>query len=83
MEYEKIIEELNVQLDKAGAEFIYAKQEAIKALENMHIHQAVDFGAAYCTHIDKVTKAAAEYTKIGELLEFTKYMQAQQEQQEV
>lgn len=78
MDYQKIIEELNTQLDKAGAEFIYAKQEAIKSLENMQIYQAVDFGAAYCTHIDNVTKAAAEYRKIGEMLEFTKYMQAQE-----
>ena len=79
MEYEKIIEELNTQLDKAGAEFIYAKQEAIKSLENMHIYQAVDFGAAYYTHIDKVTKAAADYKKIAEMLDFIKYMQRQKE----
>ena len=71
--YEKYVEELKNQLDKAEREFIEAKKEAIKQLQYMGTYEALEFGAAYFTHIDKVTKAAAELKKIQELLAIVAY----------
>ena len=71
--YEKYVEELKAQIDRAEKNFNESKEEAIKTLEKLNVHTAVDFGAAYVTHIDKVTAAAAELRKIHELLRIAEY----------
>lgn len=77
--YKKYVEELKSQLEEAEKKFNKAKEEAIKTLEKMSVHEAVDFGAAYVTHIDKVTAAAAELRKIHELLRIAEYFKKNEE----
>lgn len=57
-------EYLGRQLKEAQEEFEAAKQSAIKDLESMQYYQATDFGAAYYTKIDKVTKAGTRIQEI-------------------
>lgn len=70
---EKIIEEIKKEQEKAVQKFESAKAEAIESLKNMQIHTAVDFGAGYAAHIDKVTAAAAEARKCAEILVMINY----------
>ena len=77
--YKKYVEELKSQLENTEKKFNEAKEEAIKTLEKLSVHTAVDFGAAYVTHIDKVTAAAAELRKIHELLRIAEFFKNNEE----
>lgn len=59
-------EYLSEEFDKAVKEFEKAKQEAASEILSMTHFTAVDFGAAYASHIDKVTAAAAKLRTIAE-----------------
>lgn len=70
---EKIIEEIKKEQEKAVQKFESAKAEAIESLKTMQVHTAVDFGAGYACHIDKITAAAAEVRKCAEILSMIEY----------
>lgn len=59
---------LEVELAKAEKEFEDAKKAASEEISNMEWHVAVDYGAAYASHIEKVTKAAVKAQTIGQML---------------
>lgn len=68
-------EYLEKELKEAQERFEKAKREAIEEIENMSFHMAQDFGAAYASHIDKVTAAAAKIKTIGEAIAAYDYFQ--------
>ncbi len=70
---------LQRQLDEAQEEFEAAKAEAIKAIQGMNFHNAVDFGAAYFTHIDHITQAGTKVQATGEALRAYDYMMAKED----
>lgn len=70
---ENIINETKKELEKAVQKFESAKAEAIESLRTMNVHTAVDYGAGYACHIDKVTVAAAEVKKCAELLRMIEF----------
>lgn len=70
---EKIIVETKKEMENALQRFESAKAEAIECLKNMSVHTAVDFGAGYACHIDKVTRYAAEVKKCADLLSMIEY----------
>ncbi|MCM1026069.1 MAG: hypothetical protein NC432_06515 [Roseburia sp.] len=60
------IECLNEEYEKAETAFNEAKAEAIREIENMTPFIAVDYGAGYASHIERITKAAASMKAIAE-----------------
>lgn len=69
------IEYLREEFKKASDEFAQAKNEAINDLNRMTHFTAVDFGAAYATHIDKVTVAATKLKTIADSIAAYEYYQ--------
>lgn len=67
---------LEAELAKAEKEFEDAKKAVAEEISNMEWHVAVDYGAAYASHIEKVTKAAVKVQTIGQMLhEYRWYME--------
>lgn len=67
---------LEAELSKAEKEFEDAKKAVAEEISNMKWHIAVDYGAAYASHIEKVTKAAVKAQTIGRMLrEYRWYME--------
>ena len=64
-EYRVYLEE---ELKEAEKKFENAKKEAAEEIANMSFLMAEDFGAAYASHIDKVTSAAARIKAINEMI---------------
>lgn len=75
-------EYLGRQLNEALEEFKTAKQSAIKDLESMQYYQANDFGAAYYTRIDKVTKAGARVQELVNALRAYDYFEPSEGKEE-
>lgn len=67
------LEYLENELKKSVEAFEEAKKQAADEILNMNHFTAQDFGAAYASHIDKVTVAAAKIKTIAEALEAYKY----------
>ena len=57
---------LNQEIERACKEFEEAKAKAIRELENMTIWTATEYGAGYASHIDNVTKYAAEVQALSQ-----------------
>ena len=55
---------LEDRLNKATEDFNKAKEKAIRDLENLHTHDAAEYGATYYTHIDHVTQAGARVEEL-------------------
>lgn len=55
---------LSRQLKEAQEAFEEAKKAAIRDIEAMQYYHANDYGAAYFTHIDKITAAGAKVEQI-------------------
>lgn len=68
-------EYLENELKDAQGKFEKAKREAIEEIGNMNFYMAEDFGAAYTSHIDKITSAAARVKAIGEAIKTYDYFQ--------
>ncbi len=67
---------LEEELSKAEKEFEDAKKAVAEEISNMDWHVAVNYGAAYASHIEKVTKAAVKAQTIGQMLnEYNWYME--------
>ena len=49
--------------------------DSIKEIEEMNFLMAEDFGAAYASHIDKITAAAAKINALREAIQVFDYMQ--------
>jgi len=64
----KYFEYLESQIKEAEEEFNRAKEHAIKDLQNMDIWTATNYGAAYSTKIDDVTKAAQKIMTLSQML---------------
>ena len=75
-------EYLGRQLKEAREEFEAAKQSAIKDLESMQYYQAIDFGAAYYTKIDRVTKAETRVQEILNAMRAYEYFEPSEEKEE-
>jgi hypothetical protein len=71
---DKFISTIQKEIEDTKKEFEKAKQSAIKELQTMSIHMATDFGAAYATHIDKVTYQATKIKTLYETLDAYKYI---------
>jgi len=67
------LEYLENELKKSVEAFEEAKKQAADEILKMNHFTAQDFGAAYASHIDKVTAAAAKIKAIAEALEAYKY----------
>lgn len=68
--YQQYLEE---ELAKAEKEFEEAKKSAAEEIFKMEWHTAVDYGAAYASKIDEVTKAAVKARTIGQMLHVYKW----------
>lgn len=67
---------LEEELSKAEKEFEDAKKAVAEEISNMDWHVAVNYGAAYASHVEKVTKAAVKAQTIGQMLnEYNWYME--------
>ena len=51
---------LNAEIKKAAKNYQEAKDDAIRDLQAINTRQAVDYGAGYYSHIEKITRYAAE-----------------------
>lgn len=71
-DYKSYLEE---ELTKAVKVFENVKAETIKEIERMTFITAEDFGVAYASHIDKVTKAASKITTLRETLSTFNYFE--------
>lgn len=67
------LEYLENELKKAAEAFEEAKKQTAEEILNMNYFTAQDFGAAYASHIDKVTAAAAKIKATAEALNAYKY----------
>lgn len=67
------LEYLESELKKSVEAFEKAKKQAAEDILNMNHFTAQDFGAAYASHIDKVTAAAAKIKATTEALEAYKF----------
>lgn len=72
-------EYLREEFDRAVKEFEKAKEEAAAEILSMTHFTAVDFGAAYASHIDKVTAAAAKLRAIAEFSNTYDYFEKRKE----
>ena len=75
---EKYQEYLESELLKAKGNFKSVKKEIAEKIMSMEYYTAVDFGAAYSTHIDDLTKAATKIETLGEVLQVYKYMKGEE-----
>ena len=75
---EKYQEYLESELSKAKDNFESVKKEIAEKIIKMQYFTAVDFGAAYASHIDELTKAAAKLQTLGEVLQVYKYMKGEE-----
>ena len=75
-------EYLNQEIEKACRNFEEAKRKAIRDLEAMTIRDATNYGAAYFTHIDNVTKYAAEAERLNDLLRAYNYIMKENEDED-
>ena len=75
--YQQYLEE---ELKKAEKEFEDAKKEVAEEISEMDWRTAVDFGAAFASHIDKVTKAAVKVQTLGQMLHAYKWDMEHQDQ---
>lgn len=57
---------LNQEIERAAHSFDEAKAKAIRELENMTVWTATEYGAGYASHIDEVTRWAAEVQKLSQ-----------------
>lgn len=57
---------LNQEIERAAHRFDEAKAKAIRELENMTVWTATEYGAGYASHIDEVTRWAAEVQKLSQ-----------------
>ena len=57
---------LDQEIVSACKAFEEAKAKAIEELENMTIWTATEYGAGYASHIDKITRFAAEVQKLSQ-----------------
>ncbi len=73
------VEYLNKEYEKAEADFNKAKAEAIREIENMTPFVAVDYGAGYASHIEKITTAAARMKAIAEARTAYNYFEEKKE----
>ena len=73
MENDTFVLDLQKEIKNAEGDFADAKASAIKDLDGMTIHMATDFGAAYATHIDRVTRFASKIKTLYEVLNGYKY----------
>lgn len=71
-DYREYLEE---ELKRAQQKFEKAKMDSIKEIEEMNFLMAEDFGAAYASHIDKITAAAAKINALREAIQVFDYMQ--------
>lgn len=66
-------DDLQRKIDDATKKFEQAKKDAIKELETMDCRTAIDFGAAYSTHIDNVTRYASNLVSLCETMDMYNY----------
>lgn len=57
---------LNEEIERAARNFDEAKAKAIHELENMTVWTAKEYGAGYASHIEDVTRWAAELQKLSQ-----------------
>lgn len=69
------IEYLQEEFERAKQEFEKAKREAADELGGMNHFTAVDFGAAYASHIDKVTVAATKLKTLADAIQAYEYFE--------
>ena len=69
----KYLEYLENEMKKSVEAFEEAKKQAAEEILNMNYFTAQDFGAAYASHIDKVTAAAARIKATAEAMDAYKY----------
>ena len=72
-------EDLQRKIDDATEKFEQAKKDAIKELETMNCRTAIDFGAAYATHIDNVTRYASRLVSLAEMMDAYNYYDKQEQ----
>lgn len=70
----KYLEYLQSEIDRAQADFEAAKKEVAREIEVMTAHIAIDYGAAYAAHIDKITAAAARIKALAEAKRVYEYI---------
>ncbi len=58
-------EQLQYEYDSTVEAFEKAKKEAMKELEQLDVYRAMDYGAGYATHIDKISVAAGKVTALA------------------
>ena len=68
------LEYLENEMRKSVEAFEEAKKQTAEEILNMNYFTAQDFGAAYASHIDKVTAAAAKIKVIAEALNAYQYL---------
>lgn len=66
-------EDLQHEIDDATEKFEQAKKNAINELENMDCRKAINFGAAYATHIDNVTNYASKLVALCDVMDMYNY----------
>ena len=76
--YDTYREYLEHTLEDAQAEFDRAKAEAARSLNNIEVHTATSYGAAYYTKIDTVSIAAAKVQALAEALRAYQYYTVQE-----
>ena len=72
-------EYLRDEFKKAKKNFKNAKAESIKSLEEMNMFRAEDYGAAYASHIDKVSVYAGKLHIIAEIIRAYEYYHSDDE----
>lgn len=72
-------EYLERQAKEAEEAFNNAKAEAIKDLQAMTAFTAVEYGAGYASHVDKITAAAARWKMAAEALRAYKFLEGGKE----
>ncbi len=70
---EKYLEYLESEFKKSVEEFEKVKKEVAEEILTMNHFTAQDFGAAYASHIDKVTVAATKVRTLADSLNAYKY----------
>ena len=64
------------ELDKAQRDFDEVKKAILTSVENIDPWDCVNFGAAYYTHIDKLTNAGQKIKTIADALSAFDYYRA-------
>ena len=58
---------LNEQIEDACRKFDKAKEKAIREIQSMSVWTAKEFGAGYASHIEQMTRYAAEVEQLSYL----------------